>query len=309
MMELKKERLETPVVLLIFNRPEHVHKLFDVVREVKPVRLFIIGDGPRAGRHGEKEKCDASRSIVHKVDWDCEVLTNFSDTNLGCRNRVSSGLTWVFQKVEQAIVLEDDCLPHITFFKFCEELLDRFKEDQRIMAISGNNFQFGRKRTEYSYYFSRYNHCWGWASWKRAWQHYDNEMKLWPYIRDHDWMKDIFEKKSDRVAWENYFQDVYNEKVNSWAFRWTFACWMQSGLTVLPSVNLVSNNGFDHSGTHTRERKNPLASLPVEAMGFTLKHPPFVIRDTIADEFTQNQNFTSSVFYRVYQKMKKLFGN
>ena len=153
-------QLTTPVVFIIFNRPDTTAKVFEAIRQAKPPKLLVIADGARIDKPGEAEKCAAARAIINQVDWQCEVLTNYSNVNLGCRKRVSSGLDWVFEQVEEAIVLEDDCLPHPSFFQYCQELLEKYRDDERIMMISGDNFQFGNETTEYSYYFSRYGHCW-----------------------------------------------------------------------------------------------------------------------------------------------------
>lgn len=157
-------QLTTPVAFIIFNRPDTTEKVFAEIAKAKPPKLLVIGDGPRVSRQGEAEKVAAARSIIQCVDWDCEVQTNFSDVNLGCKRRVSSGIDWVFEQVEEAIILEDDCLPDPTFFRFCEELLARYRHDQRIGMISGDNFQFGSRRNDDSYYFSKYVHIWGWAT-------------------------------------------------------------------------------------------------------------------------------------------------
>lgn len=284
--------MNTSVALLIFNRPDTTKKVFEVIRQVMPPKLLVVADGPRAERMGEQEKCAAARAVIEQVDWTCEVLTNYSDINLGCKQRVSSGLDWVFERVEEAIILEDDCLPHPTFFRFCEELLEYYRYDTRIMAISGNNFQFGRKRTEYSYYFSRYNHCWGWASWRRAWQYYDVDMKLWSQIKEKNWLKDILYDSQAEDYWLKRFDFTYDNLINSWAYRWTFACWIQSGLSILPNINLVSNIGFSSEGTHT-VKPNKFANIPSEAMPFPIQHPPFVIRDSEADAFTQRNHFSN----------------
>jgi hypothetical protein len=176
--------METPIAFFIFNRPHLTQKVFDAIRQAQPKILLVVADGSRFDRADETELCAQTRAVIKQVDWDCQVLTNFSETNLGCKRRVSSGLNWVFETVEEAIILEDDCLPHPTFFPFCETLLDYYRHDSRIMNISGENFQFGRQRTQDSYYFSRYNHCWGWASWRRAWNNYDVEMQLWSVIKE-----------------------------------------------------------------------------------------------------------------------------
>ena len=298
-------RIDTPIAFLIFNRPDTTEKVFEAIREAKPPKLLVVADGPRKDRPGEAEKCQATRAIIDRVDWQCEVLTNYADLNLGCKLRVSSGLDWVFNNVEEVIILEDDCLPHPSFFRFCEELLNYYRDDRRIMAISGDNFQFGRKRTEYSYYFSRYHHCWGWASWRRAWQHYDIEMKLWQRIRDGNWLESILEEPSAIRYWSKIFQATYDQDINTWDYQWMFTCWLQSGLTVLPNVNLVSNIGFGREGTHTKDSKIKFANLPVQQMHFPLQHPPFMIRCTLADRFTQERIFQSGLLARIKKKIQQ----
>lgn len=298
-------KLKTPIVFVIFNRPDATEKVFSLIRQARPYRLLIIADGPRVERPGEAEKCTAARAVVERIDWDCEVLINYSDVNLGCRRRVSSGLDWAFSTVEEAIILEDDCLPHPTFFRFCEELLEKYRDDERIMAISGDNFQFGRSRTEYSYYFSRYNHCWGWAGWRRAWQHYDVDMKLWPRIRDSNLLIDLLSNSRTVNYWHKTFQDVYDGQIGTWDFQWTFACWIQNGLTILPSVNLVSNIGFYSEATHTTGGSQ-FANIPVEAMRYPLNYPPFVIRDITSDDFTQKTVFDLSLIRRIEQKIYRI---
>jgi len=290
--------LSVPVAFFIFNRPETTQRVFEVIRQAKPSKLLVAADGPRTSRPLEAEKCAVARAIVEQVDWDCEVLTNYSDINLGCKRRVSSGLDWVFNTVEEAIILEDDCLPHPTLFRFCEELLQKYRDDERIMAISGDNFQFGRRRTEYSYYFSRYNHCWGWASWRRAWQHYDVDMKLWPKIRDSNLLRDLLPKRHAVNYWRTIFQNVYDGQIDTWDYQWTFACWIHSGLSILPSVNLVSNIGFYSDATHTAG-KSRFANMPVEALRFPLQHPSFLICDLKADNFTQNNVYKWSILNRI----------
>jgi hypothetical protein len=283
---LKNNSIITPIVFLVFNRPDTTKKVFEVIRQVKPPILLVSADGARKDKPEEVEKCAAVRQIIDTVDWECKVLTNYSDINLGCKKRISSSLDWAFSLVDKAIILEDDCLPNISFFRFCEELLEKYQDDTRIMTISGNNFQFGKNRTDDSYYFSIYNHCWGWATWKRAWQHYDVEMKLWSKVKKEGWLKDILINPCAVRYWQNKFQKAYENKVDTWAFRWTFACWVQSGLTILPNVNLVSNIGFNSDGTHHKNSKNKLANIPIHNLNFPLNHPSFVIRNQEADNFT-----------------------
>jgi hypothetical protein len=298
-------QLKTPITFIIFNRPNTTEKVFEKIREAQPPKLLVIADGPRTDLPGEAEKCAATRAIIERVDWDCEVLKNYSDVNMGCKQRVSSGLNWVFETVEEVIILEDDCVPHPTFFRFCEELLERYRYDERIGMISGDNFQLGRKRTNYSYYFSHFNHIWGWASWKRAWQEYDINMKLWPEINDGEWLQDILGDKIAVKDWELIFESVYQGKIDTWDYQWTFACWTNNFLTLLPIVNLISNIGFGIASTFTIDSNDKRANLPIQGMHFPLNHPLYIIRNTKADEFTY-RNFVKAPFIkRVRNKLRE----
>ena len=274
--------LSTPIAFIIFNRPDLTQIVFNAIRQAQPKQLFVIADGARFPE--EAEKCQRAKDIIKQVDWDCQVLTNYADHNLGCRQRVSSGISWVFEQVEEAIILEDDCLPSPSFFHFCETLLDRYRDDERIMHIGGNNFQFGQNRTDYSYYFSKYNHIWGWASWRRAWKHYDVEMKNWEKFKISKIINSVHSDSYEQNYWLNIFEKVHQGLIDTWDYQWTYACWSQSGLSILPSVNLVSNIGFRDDATHTT-RESKLANLPAKDI-YEICHPSFSVRDDTADEYT-----------------------
>ena len=306
--------LTTPVVLLGFNRPAETGRVFAAIREARPPRLLIVADGPRADRPDDGPLCAEVRRIVEQVDWPCEVQHNYSGINLGCRQRVASGLDWVFEQVEEAIILEDDCLPHPSFFRFCEELLSKYRHDERIMMISGDNFQFGINRTSYSYYFSRYSHIWGWASWRRSWEKYDILMKLWPEIRDGGWLHDVFIRNNVIKYWEKSFEDTYNGLIDTWDHQFTFACIVNNGLSIVPNMNLVSNIGFNFGATRTKS-KCRFSDMRTEEMLFPLVHPHHIIRNAKADKYTENLQFTSSIllkrilrhFYYEMQNMLKKY--
>lgn len=285
-----------PIVFIIFNRPDTTRQVFSEIAKVKPSKLLVIADGPRQGRTGESERCYETREILNQIDWDCEVIKNYSDINLGCKIRVSSGLDWVFQQVEEAIILEDDCVPDKTFFAYCEQMLDRYRNDRRIFAISGDNFQFGNRRDQYSYYYSRYNHIWGWATWKRAWEHYDVAMNAWPEIRNGGWLNDILGNNRQAAYWRSIFDAVHSGKIDTWDYQLTFASWLQNGLVVLPNINLVSNIGFGAMATHTRSSESRFANMSIEPMCFPMAHPPYVIRNAVADEQTEKIMYFQSYF-------------
>ncbi len=298
--------MKTPVVFIIFKRPQTTEKVFEVIRQAKPQKLFLIADGPRIDRPDEVEKCAAARAIVDQVDWDCEVLKNFSETNLGCGKRVYSGLDWVFEHVEEAIILEDDCVPHPSFFPFCENLLEQYRFDQRITSISGQNVQLGYRRTQYSYYFSRYSHSWGWATWRRVWRYYDFDMKLWQEVKSTNFLQNILMDSHVARYWTEIFERTYNEHINIWDYQWTLTCWLQSGLSIIPNVNLVSNIGFGADATHFKQKGNKTLYKPIEAMEFPLKHPPSVIRNVQADDFTQRVAFECGRFEQLKVSLKRV---
>jgi hypothetical protein len=275
--------ITTPVAFFIFNRPALTERIFARIAEAKPQTLFIIADGPRF--QADEQLCRGTRTIVDRIDWDCQVFKEFSDHNLGCKRRVSSGLDWVFSQVEEAIILEDDCLPAPSFFSFCQELLEHYRNDKRIFVVSGDNFQFGVPRTECSYYFSRYPHCWGWASWRRAWNHFDLTMNSWPAFRATGRIKEVLENPAEQIYWITIFDECYANRINSWAYIWTYTCWREGALTVLPEVNLVSNLGFGVDSTHTADLASPLAKLPIGDV-WRVKHPKQVIRHAEADDYT-----------------------
>jgi hypothetical protein len=280
---LESRTLTTPVAFFIFNRPALTEKVFSRIAQTKPPTLLVVADGPRSEE--EATRCEETRRIIDRVDWECSVFEEFSDRNLGCKIRISSGLDWVFSKVEEAIILEDDCLPAPTFFTFCQELLEHYRDDERVFLISGDNFQFGKLSINDSYYFSRYPHCWGWASWKRAWKHFDVTMSSWPEFEARGCLKEVLEDPAEQNYWAGIFGQCYRDQINSWAYPWAYACMRQGGLTIIPNVNLVSNIGFGGDSTHTVDAGSPVANLPAAEI-WKLKHPQRVVRHEEADAFT-----------------------
>lgn len=283
--------MHAPVLLLIFNRPDPTAQVMEQLREAQPPQLFVSADGPRVDHPGDRERCRRAREVATRVDWDCEVHTLFRDENLGCKEAVSSAITWFFEHVEEGIILEDDCVPHSTFFPFCSRLLERYRYDERIMVISGNNFQPASRTYDGSYYFSVYNHCWGWASWRRSWSHYDGEVDAWPNLRETDWLRGWLSSESSARYWSSIFNRVAQNEVDSWAYPWTFSCWFQHGLSILPSVNLVSNIGFGAGATHTHDKSAEAGHLETQPMSFPMDHPEGIIRNYAADRYTSHNHF------------------
>lgn len=282
--------MDTPLLLIAWRRPRTLRQVINAIRPVAPTRLFVACDGPNPERPGEAEKVAATRAVIeHEIDWPCQNERLYSDVNQGCRLGVSRAITWFFEQVEEGIILEDDCVPHPDFFPYCTTLLERYRHDTRVWCISGNNFQNGHWRGDGSYYFSRYNHCWGWASWRRCWQHYDAEISKWPALRDSRLLETIFEDPLERKYWRRIWQRLVDEgKPDSWAYRWTFTCLANGGLTALPNVNLVTNVGFGEDATHTTGKG---FDTSVDAGIDTNQIPAFLLRDASADRYTYDHIF------------------
>ena len=284
-------KINTPLLFIVFNRPDLTKKVFKKIRQAKPPKLYIACDGPRVGHDGEKEKVDQVREIAGKVDWQCELKTLFQNNNLGCKKGCLTAINWFFENEEKGIILEDDCLPHLDFFNFCEILLDRYFNDERVSFITGDNFQDGNLRGDASYYFSKYINLWGWATWRRSWIKYDvGNMKFWP-----EWSKskDFGDKMIDNVEkkyWKNIFNLMYLEKIDTWCYPLSASVWYNGGLTVTPNVNLVSNIGFGDGATHTTFENDKYSNMSVQSIG-NLKHPIKIEQNLEADKWTFNNHY------------------
>jgi len=267
-----------------------LRQVIDAIRPVAPTLLFVACDGPNPTRPGEAEKVAATRAVIEdEIDWPCQIEKLYSDVNQGCSIGPSRAITWFFDHVEEGIILEDDCVPHPDFFPYCTALLERYRHDTRVWCISGNNFQNGQWRGDGSYYFSRYNHCWGWASWRRCWQHYDADLSKWPAVRDSGLLDALFEDPLELNYWSSIWQRLVDTgEPDSWAYSWTFTCLFNGGLTTLPNHNLVSNVGFGEGATHTI-CPNVLV-LADEGLN-DLKPPSFILRNSVADTYTFAQSF------------------
>jgi hypothetical protein len=265
--------------------------------------LFVAADGPRSGTPEDVQRCAAARAVFEEVDWDCTVRTLFRDDNLGLKAAMSSAITWFFDHVNAGIILEDDCVPDPSFFHFCGELLNHYSEASHVMTISGNNYQ-PRPRTRYSYYFSRYMHCWGWATWKSAWQHYDPEMSKWPKIREDDSFGELFETRRAARYWRNIFDRTFSGKIDSWAYIWQYCIWVNGGVNILPEKNLVRNIGFGDYSTHTKNERNN--SIEEKSVSLPLRHPGAIIKHSTADEYTQVTHYNPPFHKVLLRKINRL---
>lgn len=300
-------RLETPVVFIIFRRPETTRRVFEAIRAVRPSRLLVIADGPRTPE--DAELVVQTRAIIDGVDWECTVLRNYAEANMGLKRRISSGLDWVFEQVEEAIILEDDCLPHPTFFRFCEELLARYRDEPRVMHISGNNYQpeSHRRALQASYYFTRYPHVWGWATWRRAWLLNDVVLTCWQSLPDKDAFLRRFEHRRERAFWRWAWDAVAEGRLDTWDYGWAFTCMVHNGLAINPGVNLVDNIGCGAEATHTRRRQDCREDFPAGPITFPLIAPADMIRDAEADARIARMTFMLPTLpQRILRKLKRM---
>ena len=274
------------IIFLVFNRPECTAKVFERIAAARPENLLLVADGPRTGLSNDAGRVALVRDIISKVDWPCTVYCNFSEQNLGCRARVSSGLDWAFGIVEDAIILEDDCVPDVSFFEFCQTLLDQHRFDPRVMHIGGVNFQRKIQHTADSYYYSKYQHVWGWATWRRAWRFYDLGMTQWRNLKSSGWLKTICPDKIELEYWTDIFDRAYKGEINTWDYQWNFACWTQGGVAVVPLVNLVENIGFGLDATHTTGVMEPGKALVAGSLFGDVKHPAEIKVNRRADRYT-----------------------
>jgi hypothetical protein len=304
----KMKPLEAPVALIVFNRPETTRRVFAAVAAARPARLLLIADGPRGDRAGESERCDEVRKIVTTVDWPCEVLTNFAAENMGCRRRVISGLNWVFSQVEEAIILEDDCLPDASFFPFCAEMLELYRHNCQIGIVAGFNFLEEGLPFDHSYFFTSAVPIWGWATWRRSWQKYDEDLKGWPEVKQDGVLNQLLPNEKMANYWAKIFDSMYNGTgPNTWDYQLTYTSWTRNWLNILPVKNLVENIGFGKDATHTTAA-NPIAAIRAKSLEFPLKHPPAITPWAEHTLKFHARFFEPALTERISRKVNKLLG-
>lgn len=290
-MNLISEKCNVPVLLTIFNRPDKVRKVITSLAAVKPNQIFVSADGPRAGYSGDAEKCVLAREALSGIDWPCEVITYLREKNFGCDPAVSTAISWFFEHVDYGVVLEDDCLPHPDFFRFCSELFERFSDDKRIMQISGLA-PYPPRKNAYDYHFSRSFRCHAWGTWRRAWSLYSDDVEIyWADIETI--LKGYYPHTEDLWAKMDRYALFKQGRRNNWDFKWNIACFAHNGLSIVPEKNLVVNIGFDEEGTHTTSSNHWLAGLKTSPLRFPLRHPQFVFADSSQEERLRSTIFRS----------------
>lgn len=274
--------MQTPVALIIFNRPDCTSRVLEVLSKVRPSHLLVIADGPRADHPEDIDRCRATRELFRSIDWECRVETNFSDQNLGCKRRPETGIDWVFERVEEAIILEDDCLPDESFFPYCAEMLARYRHDQRVMMISGYSFLDLPEAARQSYFFSYLGSTWGWATWRRAWALNDPLMVRLPQVIEARLIEHLFPDPVHSRFWYDVLARISDGRLkDAWDYQWQLTCWYNSGYRIFPGVNMISNIGYGEDATHTFGA-NPYENI-ARSIEFPLRHPELMIRSYEAD--------------------------
>ncbi len=300
--------VDSAVLLIIFNRPDKVRRIVSALEKVRPSRLYISADGPRANVPGEQDRCDEARKIARSISWPCEIHTNFSEVNLGCKVGVSSGINWFFSQVEEGIILEDDCIPDPSFFPFCSELLAQYRDDARIMHIGGTTFLDAAETGEpgLSYHFSNIPHIWGWATWRRAWRAYDIKMSRLDGIEKTLIDGKAFSKKSHARFWSRLFAHVRDRHIDTWDSQWVYSVLIKGGLSVTPNLNLIENIGFDADATHTKATSK--VAKAAQSMRIPLTHPRSIGTDQFADANLMEKAYVRGPWKRLIGKIIPLFG-
>lgn len=294
--------LSMPVLFLTFNRIETTKLVFNEIRKAQPPRLYLASDGPRLDIKGEKNKVIEIRNYIEKnLDWDCELHTLFNESNMGCKKSVSNAVNWFFDSEEMGIVLEDDCLPSNSFFRYCEELLLRYKDDQRIFLITGYNKQNSWKPEQNDYFFSNLGGIWGWASWRRAWNHYDVDIQDINKFISQDGFTKSLGKSLGKLKQDMIYNNVIRDNVDTWAMQWGYARHKNNALTCIPALSLIKNIGFGENATHTHGEN--LDGVEVHELEFPLSDNPFVVSDELYDELLFKK---PDLWSRVKNRVKKL---
>ena len=300
--------ISTPVLFLIFNRPDTTQKVFDIIRQVKPSKLFIAADGAREGNSNDERLCTQVRNITEQVDWECDVKYLYRDKNLGCRVAISSGIDWFFEYVNEGIILEDDCLPSKSLFSFHQELLEKYRDNDKVMQINGEFYLDGVMEFENSYYFSTLNGCWGWATWKRAWDQFDSKMSGYANFKEKGGIDDYFKNKDISDWMISYLDEAVLPACNTWSSQWAYAIIKSGGLSITPTTNLVKNIGFFGDGTTGSSESFKLYMEFDVGDIDDIEHPSKIDHNETADELHFNTviKITDPRLSKKYRIMKML---
>jgi len=305
--------MNIPVLILAFNRPKETNILIEKLKKIKPSKLYVGQDGPREDSKDDKKLCDDVQKIFENISWNCTIKKKLNKKNLGCRESVSTAINWFFENEEKGIILEDDCIPSNSFFKFCQKMLVKYEKSNEVFVISGSNFQNNNFIGNGDYYFSKYAHCWGWATWKRAWKYFDNNMEFWNTLKNSTSWNNLHDNKLENKYWKKIFDKVKEKKIDSWAYVWLASVWNYTGSTITPNKNLILNIGFNKNATNTinsselKENNFEFSELDSE-----IKDPYDKMINKKADEFVFNNHFNGKFNFwpwRIFYILKILLND
>lgn len=300
---MTNNKFNVPILLIGFNRPESINKVINAIRMSNCTHLYVSIDGPRLGVASDHDLILEVHKLILNIDWCENIYYQFHETNLGPMHSQLTAINWFFSCVEEGIILEDDCIPDQSFFNYCKILLARFRDNQKIYMISGNNFQNGKKYGNGDYYFSIFPHIWGWASWRRAWNLYDPTIKDWPKFKNNRSINNLHMPKLSEKFWSDIFDNIYDGNfTRGWDYRFAFSCWVNDMLCVLPNTNLVRNIGFNEFGTNCHSPRLFLSNIPEMSVGELLSHPKKIEQSIRADKRTsrimfQNRNTIQNIIF------------
>jgi hypothetical protein len=298
------ETFKTPIVLFVYNRPHLAQQVLETLRWVNPSHILLVADGPKKDDPVDRMKCEEVLHLLKcTLNTPAHVEWNVSPINMGCRKRFTTGLAWAFDRVEEAIILEDDCVPHPSFFRFCNTLLEHYRLDPRVALIGGSSFQVEAHEPPASYFFSRYPLIWGWAGWRRTWELYDPDIDAWSTLRDTSWLSELLASPLATFYWRHIFDQV-RSGFDTWDYSMTFSCWRAGAFAVHPSRNLISNIGFAEDATHTRDRASVFANMPVHEMSFPLVHPDRAEPIPKYDEQIEQLMFSGAIKQRMRNMLR-----
>tara|TARA_B110000027_G_C16120543_1_gene302589 strand:+ start:1100 stop:2050 length:951 start_codon:yes stop_codon:yes gene_type:complete len=296
-----------PVLLLAYKRTKNIKIILKILKDLDVVKLYVSIDGPKNTKSDILQN-KKLKKIFNNLNWKHKIKKNYLNKNHGCRDAVSNAINWFFNNEKMGIILEDDCLPNKSFFNFCKKNLIYFKNNKKIGCITGNNFQKDSLK-EYEYYFSKYPHCWGWATWRRSWKNYDRDIKFWRSFRLSQSWKNFFNESTQYRYWTKIFNNCYANKLDSWAFPWTLCLWRKNLLTITPAVNLVMNKGFGSSATHTISKNDNMFYQYYE-LNKNLKRPKKIKVDNKMDDYVFNYHFKGKNYlwpYRLFYLISFFF--
>lgn len=299
--------MDTPILFIIFNRPEHTQKVFEQIRKQQPKSLFIAADGPRLSNKHDVQLCDETRKIVSNIDWECNVQTLFHEKNLGCGLAPATAISWFFTQVDEGIILEDDCIPNQSFFGYCKNLLQKYKYNDEVMMICGTSYQ-PKPLDNNSYYFSKYPHVWGWATWKSAWEKYNFYLLNESRAQQATVINKTFHIKREQALWKNNMLMIENG-LDAWDFQWMYWMWKNDGLCIIPWKNMISNIGFGDFATHTFDQHSIQADMENHGIDI-IYHPKKIENHIKADNYERKtfliDSFLSHVVFKAKFLIRKL---